>query len=166
VKVEPPPAKVEPPPVKVEPPPAKVEARPATPLPSSTDLPKAPEPPRARQDPPKPVDETEEDEAAIRRVIATYARAIENKDLALFRSIKPNLSGEERRRIEDGFRAVSSQRVTVTIQSITRQGREATVRLRRRDEIDAGGRRQTSESQQTLMLDKTGNTWIIREIGR
>jgi len=51
----------------------------------------------------------EDDEAAIRRVVATYQRAIENKDLALFRSVKPNLSREEERRIEEGFRAVTSQ---------------------------------------------------------
>ena len=29
---------------------------------------------------------------AIRRVVATYARAIETKDVALFRTVKPNLS--------------------------------------------------------------------------
>ena len=30
------------------------------------------------------------DDAAIRRLVATYGRAIESKDLALFRSVKPN----------------------------------------------------------------------------
>ena len=49
------------------------------------------------------------DESAIRRVVAAYARAIETKDLALFRSIKPNLGADEERRIQQGFRAVTSQ---------------------------------------------------------
>jgi hypothetical protein len=108
----------------------------------------------------------EDDEAAIRQVVAAYARAIETKDIALYRSVKPNLSAEEQRRIEDGFRAVASQRITVTIQSIDRRGQDATVRLRRRDVIQAGGRQQTADSQQTLTLSKASGGWLIREIGR
>jgi len=107
-----------------------------------------------------------DDDAAIRQVIATYARAIETKNVALFKAVKPNLSSEEQRRLEDSFRAVSSQRVNITILSITRHGREASVQMRRRDDIDAGGRRQTADSQQTVTLDRIGNTWVIREIGR
>ena len=102
----------------------------------------------------------------IRRVVATYARAIETKDVALFRSVKPNMSPDEQRRIEEGFRAVTSQRVDVTILAIDRQGQEASVRLRRRDTIQAGGRQQTADSQQTVTLAKTGAGWVIREIGR
>ena len=44
-------------------------------------------------------------------VTASYARAIETKDIGLFRAIKPNLSREEERRLQDGFRAVTSQKV-------------------------------------------------------
>jgi hypothetical protein len=109
---------------------------------------------------------SEDDEAAIRRVVATYAHAIETKDVALFRSVKPNMSVQEQRRIEEGFRAVSSQRVTISILGIDRRGQEASVRLRRRDEIDAGGRQQTSETQQTMTLTRNGGAWVIREIGR
>jgi hypothetical protein len=109
---------------------------------------------------------SEDDEAAIRRVIATYVRAIETKDLALFRSVKPNLSGAEERRIQDGFRTVTSQQVSLTILSIQRRGEGATVRLRRQDAIEAGGRRQTTESQQTMTLARSGGGWVIVEIGR
>ena len=108
----------------------------------------------------------EDDEAAIRRVVATYARAIETKDLSLFRSVKPNLSREDERRIAEGFRAVSLQQVNVTILSIERRGSEATVRLRRRDAIEAGGRRQTTETDQSMTLARTGSGWVIVEIGR
>ena len=41
----------------------------------------------------------------------------ETKDVSLYRSVKPNLSAAEQRTIEDGFRAVTSQRVTVAIQT-------------------------------------------------
>src|SRR5204863_10183930 len=59
----------------------------------------------------------ETEEAAIRRGVATYARAIETKDVALFRTVKPNLSSDEQRRIEEGFSAVASQQVNITILS-------------------------------------------------
>ena len=102
----------------------------------------------------------------IRRVIATYARAIETKDLALYRSVKPNLSAAEQKTIEDGFRAVTSQRVTINIQSIEHLGPDAIVRLRRHDVIQAGGRQQTADSQQSITLVRAASGWVIREIGR
>ena len=105
-----------------------------------------------------------EDEAAIRRLTASYGRAIETKDIGLFRSIKPNLTREEERRLQDGFRAVTSQRVNTTILSIDRKGDDATVVLRRRDTIQAQGREQTSESQQTLRLTRSAGNWVIVEI--
>ena len=109
---------------------------------------------------------SEDDDTAIRRVVATYAHAIETKDVALFRSVKPNMSPQEQRRIEEGFRAVSSQKVTINILGIERRGQDALVRLRRRDAIEAGGRLQTSETQQTMTLTRSGAAWVIREIGR
>jgi serine/threonine protein kinase len=122
--------------------------------------PSKPAPAPAAAEKPSP----EDDDAAIRRVTATYARAIEGKDLALFRSIKPNLSPEEERRLQNGFRAVTSQRVDLTILSVDRRGDDATVVLRRRDTIEAGGRQHTSDSQQTMRLARTGGGWKIVEI--
>jgi hypothetical protein len=78
-----------------------VPARPAPPPEAAAASPPAPE----RREP-APGRSGEADDAAIRRIVATYARAIENKDLQLFRSVKPNMSAEEQRRIEEGFRAV------------------------------------------------------------
>jgi predicted Ser/Thr protein kinase len=106
------------------------------------------------------------DESAIRRVVAAYAQAIETKDLALFRSIKPNLAADEERRIQQGFRAVTSQKVNITIVSIDRRGDQASLQLRRQDIIEAGGRRQSPESRQTMTLAKSNGSWFIVEIGR
>jgi len=108
----------------------------------------------------------ENDDALIRRVVATYARAIETKDLALFRSVKPNLSADEQRRIEEGFRAVSSQQVTLSVISLEQHGQQASVRLRRRDTIRAGGRQQTADSLQTMTFTRAASGWVISEIGR
>jgi hypothetical protein len=106
----------------------------------------------------------ESDDTVIRRVVATYARAIETKDLALFRSVKPNLTPDEQRRIEQAFRAVASQQVSMSVTSIEPRGSEALVHVRRRDTIQAGGRQQTTESLQTMTLTRTASGWVIREI--
>jgi hypothetical protein len=106
----------------------------------------------------------DEDDVAIRNVIATYGRAIESKDLGLFRLVKPNLSREEERRLQEGFRAVTSQHVTLTILSIDRRGDRATVLVRRRDVIQAGARQQEAERQQTLTLARSRDGWVISEI--
>ena len=80
----------------------------------------------------------------------TTRRAIEGKDLALFRSIKPNLSREEERRLQDGFRAVTSQRVNLRRVASIGSGDEASVVVQSpRRRFEAGGRKQTTESQQT-----------------
>ena len=107
-----------------------------------------------------------DDDAAIRAVVAAYARAIESKDLALFRSIKPNLGADEERRIQQGFRAVTSQKVNITIVSIDRRGDRATLQLRRQDIIEAGGRRQSPESQQTMTHGQEQRHLGHRQIGR
>jgi predicted Ser/Thr protein kinase len=139
--------------------PAPQVTAPVKPLPA----PPAAETAKPRPQPP-PGPTAEEDDAAIRQVTATYARAIEGKDLALFRSIKPNLSREEERRLQDGFRAVTSQRVDLTILSIDRRGDDASVILRRRDTIQAGGRQQTTESRQTMTLARTAAGWKVVDI--
>jgi ketosteroid isomerase-like protein len=103
----------------------------------------------------------------IRRVIDAWAQAIERKDLAAYRAVKPNLSPDEVRRIQEGFRAVSSQRVTITILGIDhRPPNLAVVRLRRRDTITAGGRQQTTDIEQSMTVARSGAGWTISEIGR
>jgi serine/threonine protein kinase len=178
----PPPA---PAPIPTDPTPQSSPATPAPPI-APSPIP-VPEPPPAKPAPseaaaikpaPSPVNpsgdrksaaesprEADED-GAIRAVVATYARAIESKDLALFRSIKPNLGAAEERRIQQGFRAVTSQKVNITIVSIDRRGDRATLQLRRQDIIEAGGRRQSPESRQTMTMAKSNGTWVIVEIGQ
>jgi hypothetical protein len=147
---------------------AKPEVRPTPPPPAARTesvAPVAPVAPGGRTEPAAPsAPVAPDDDAAIRRLAATYARAIEGKDLALFRSIKPNLSREEERRLQDGFRAVTSQRVNLTVMSIDRRGDQATMVVRRRDTIEAGGRQQTAESQQTMIVTRSNGQWVIVDI--
>ena len=175
--VEPPsapvsPAKPEPrpsPAVPESPPPGPVTTTPpaggtATPAPAAPAL----ERPPSEARPPEPgtpaPSQDEADEAAIRRVVATYGRAIEGKDLDLFRSIKPNLSRDEERRLEQGFRAVTSQRVALSVASIDRRGDTATVVVQRRDVLEVGGRQRTVDAKQVLTLGRTNGGWVIVQI--
>jgi len=137
-----------PPPVTLPP----ITAPPAT-VPAAT-LPPPTLPPAT----PAPVN----DEPAIRKLVAEYARAIEQKDLALFRAIKPNLSPDEEQRLRAAFQATSSQQVTISIVELRISGGQATVRINRRDAVDG----HVAASQQTLLLAKSGGGWMIREIGR
>ena len=137
----------------------------AAPEPDVVTPPPAPAPaPAAQPSRTPPPAAVEDDEAAIRRVVATYGRAIENKDLALFRTVKPNLSREEERRLTEGFRNVVSQRVELTILSVDRQNQSATVQVRRRDVIQTGRQQQTAESRQTFALERANGGWVIVEI--
>jgi hypothetical protein len=102
----------------------------------------------------------------VRAVIAAYERAIETKNLDLFRSVRPGLSAAEEGRLRESFRQVDSQDVTISINDLRIDGRSASVRLARSDVIVSGGRRQTQNSQQTIRLEKTGASWVIVEIGR
>jgi eukaryotic-like serine/threonine-protein kinase len=102
------------------------------------------------------------EEPAIRRVIADYERAIETRDLGLFRSIKPNLSGQEERTLRATFTQVKSHQIDMTLGPIEVDGTQARVRLSRHDVIDG----KPFDFQQNLVLVKQGGAWTIREIGR
>jgi hypothetical protein len=71
-----------------------------------------------------------------------------------------------RRRSRTASARWTSQRVTINIQSIEHRGQDAIVRLRRHDVIQAGGRQQTADSQQSITLVRAASGWVIREIGR
>ena len=102
-------------------------------------------------------------DAAIRQVIAQYARAIEGKDLALFRAVKPNLSGDEEKRLQDAFKAIKDQQVGISIDSVQVDGAQATVRVSRQDTIN--GKRMRAVNQ-TFRLVQSGPGWTIQQIGQ
>ena len=164
-----------PPPVAVVPSeatprPAPAPVSPAPPAPEPVAIAPAPQPPPEPARTEKPVADAPtppaqaNDDAAIRQLVSNYARAIESKDLSLFRSIKPNLSREEERRLQDGFRAVTSQRVNLAIVSLDRTGDTALVVVNRKDVVRAGGREYTTDSRQTLRMARTAAGWGIVDI--
>jgi serine/threonine protein kinase len=108
-----------------------------------------------------------QDEAAIRQVLADYERAVETKNLALFREIKPNLSASEEKTLADAFRNTDSQQVEMDVNSIAIEGDSATVNVSRRDIIVIRGRSQDGRSRpQSFVLSKSGGKWMILQIGQ
>jgi serine/threonine protein kinase len=152
-----------PPVVTTAPPPSLPVSAPVEPAPPVVEAtPPAPSPPPVAAPPPA----RESDDAAIRRVIGIYERAIESKDLTLFRSVRPSLSADEERRLRAGFEQVDRQEIDIRIESIAVIGDTATVRLARQDVVQRGGRSQTAASSQTLRLARRGTGWIIVELSR
>jgi serine/threonine-protein kinase len=102
------------------------------------------------------------EEPAVRRVIAEYGRALQNKDLALFRSLKPNLSGSEEDKLRASFANIKDWRVNISISSVEIDGNRATVRAARNDTVNG----KPVSLRQTFMLTKGAGGWTIREIGQ
>jgi serine/threonine protein kinase/tetratricopeptide (TPR) repeat protein len=102
-------------------------------------------------------------EAAIRGIIADYVRAIESKDVGLFKTVKPNLSGDEEKRLTESFKAIKSQKVGITVDAVQVDGGRATVRIHRQDTING---KETRSNQQTFTLVLAGGAWHIESIGQ
>jgi hypothetical protein len=118
-------------------------------LPAPT-LPAAPTPAAAGQEP------------AIRKVIADYGRAIESKDIALFKAVKPNLTPDEEKRLQESFKAIKSQQVGITIDAVQVDGAQAVVRVSRQDTINGT---RIKPIQQVFRLAQSGGAWSIQAIG-
>jgi hypothetical protein len=142
---------VQPQPTYVPPPSAAPAPLPTT-ASSPVSSPSAPAPATAVPDP---------GDAAVRRVLADYERAIEGKDINLFRSLMPGLSADAEKRLREAFGAVKSQDVGIAVDSVLVEGDRATVRVHRQDTIS--GRKQTS-TQQTFRLARSGGVWQIVSI--
>jgi len=102
-------------------------------------------------------------EAEVQRVIAEYGRAMETRDLALYRALKPDLSSEDEKRLREVFKAYKPQRVGITVDSVRIEGDRAMVQTTRQDVIDG---RPTKAVSQTFQLVRVGATWRIQSIGR
>jgi tetratricopeptide (TPR) repeat protein len=101
--------------------------------------------------------------SAVRQVIADYARAIETKDVGLFKTVKPDLSSDEEKRLQEAFRSIPSQQVGITIDAVEVDGAQAVVRASRRDSINGKPLR---PHQQTFRLVRKDGAWSIQSIGQ
>src|SRR5207247_4014790 len=102
-------------------------------------------------------------ESAVRQVIAGYVRAIETKDIALFKTLKPDLSSDEEKRLQEAFKSIPFQQVGITIDAVEVDGPRAVVRASRQDSINGTP---TRPHQQTFRLVRKDGAWSIQSIGQ
>ena len=102
-------------------------------------------------------------EAEIQRVVSDYARALESRDLVLYRTVMPGLRPEDESRLREAFKTYKPQRVGITVDSLQVEGDRASVRATRQDVIDG---RPTRAVTQTFQLVRVGAAWQIQAIGR
>jgi eukaryotic-like serine/threonine-protein kinase len=105
------------------------------------------------------------DEAAVRTVIEAYERAIEGKDIELYKRIWPTLSGADEKRLRDAFQRPTRQDVRITVESVVVDpgGATARARLSRNDTFDG---KPLSTTKQTVTLVKRPEGWTIKQIGQ
>ena len=103
------------------------------------------------------------EEPAVRRVIGDYKRALEGRDLALFKSVKPNTSADDEKKLRDSFGNIRSWEVAIDIETVRIEGDRAVVKVSRRDTVNG---QRTQPQTQTFTLVKGGAGWTIRDIGR
>jgi serine/threonine protein kinase/tetratricopeptide (TPR) repeat protein len=150
-------------------PPVQVPAPPVQPpvVVTPTTLPPLPPPslaaPTTTLPPPAPVAPVVNEDAAVRQVIADFARAVETKDIALYRAVRPGISAEDEKHLREAFKTIRSQTVTLTIHSVQVDGGRAVVKLSRRDTIDG---RSLNAMEQTIQLQKGPAGWAIQQIAQ
>ncbi len=103
------------------------------------------------------------DEAAVRQLVASFKRAIEEKDLALYKKLRPGLTPEDERRLRDAFNNVSSQQVDYSIDAISFDGDKATLQVTRNGRVSG---QPVPAVRQVLRLVRSDSGWVIAAIGQ
>ncbi len=103
------------------------------------------------------------DEAAVRQLVASFELAIEEKDLALYKKLRPGLTPEDERRLRDAFNNVASQQVDFSVDTISFDGDKATLRVTRTGRVSG---HTVPAVRQVLRLARSDSGWVIVEIGQ
>ena len=151
---------VEPPPMTVAPTPLPAPATPP-PTPFAVAQTAVATPPPAT--PPPAQKPAVDDQAAVRQVVARLKEAIEQKDLSLYKRLRPDLKPDEERRLRDAFQNVTSQQVDFTVDSVSVDGDRATLKVTRSGRVSG---QSVPSVRQVLKLARTENGWVITEIGQ
>jgi eukaryotic-like serine/threonine-protein kinase len=99
-------------------------------------------------------------EPAVRRVIADYGRAIESRDLNLYKSLRM-LSADQERSVKDSFKQKPFDRVVMNIDSVQIDGPRAVVRVTPQYTME--GKALPPKPQTFRLAQKDGN-WIIESM--
>jgi hypothetical protein len=102
-------------------------------------------------------------DAAVRHVISEYGRALESQDIGLYRSLKPDLSADDEKKLREAFKPIKSWVVGIRVESIQVEGDRATVKVTRQDVLNG---RPMKPAPQTFRLGRSGSGWYIQSIGQ
>jgi hypothetical protein len=96
-------------------------------------------------------------------VVANLKKAIEDKDLGLYKKVRPGLTADEERRLRDAFQNVASQQVDYAVDAVAIEGDKATVRVTRSGRVSGQA---MPAVRQVLRLTRAESGWVIVEIGQ
>jgi hypothetical protein len=96
-------------------------------------------------------------------VVSRLKQAIEQKDISLYKKLRPNLKPDEERRLRDAFQNVTSQEVDFSVDSISVEGDKATLHVTRSGRVSGQA---VPSVRQVLKLSRTESGWVIAEIGQ
>jgi ketosteroid isomerase-like protein len=99
----------------------------------------------------------------IERVIETYRRAIEARDVTQLRSAYPGLTAEQERAWRDFYGSVTELAATFRVQDLQVSGDHATARVAATYDFRAG-RRQTQNLDLTMTLEHRLGGWRLSSI--
>jgi serine/threonine-protein kinase len=150
---------------------AKAAATPSTTLPPATTLAAAPPttlpptaPPVTAPPPPTTLRAAgPSDDTLIRRALSEFARAIESKDIALYKTLRPSLSGDDERKLRAAFESIRSQEVELTVESVTIDGAQAVARAVRGGKVNGQA---VPTRREVYRLSKGPSGWSIVDIGQ
>jgi hypothetical protein len=118
------------------------------------DPPKAPVPPPTASNP----------RTEVRATLDNYVRAVETRDIALLRQVRPGLTDEEINRTRASNEIKRSQKVDLKVDEITINGDEAQALGRREDVIILrDGQRLRQDLKFTYTLKRGPRGWVIQE---
>jgi hypothetical protein len=118
------------------------------------DPPKAPAPPPTASNP----------RTEVRATLDNYVRAVETRDIALLRQVRPGLTDEEINRTRASNEIKRSQKVDLKVDEITINGDEAQALGRREDVIILrDGQRLRQDLKFTYTLKRGPRGWVIQE---
>jgi serine/threonine protein kinase len=138
-------------------------AAPAVPAAATTlAVPSAPSAPVAASKPAAPTPTNPR--AEVRATLDSYVRAVETKDVALLRQVRPSLTEEELSRTRASNEIKRSQKVDLKVDEITINGDEAQALGRREDVIILkDGQRLRQDLKFTYTLKRGPRGWVIQE---
>ena len=93
------------------------------------------------------------------RVIDDYMGAIERQDLSRMRSLAPDLTADQEKRLRDSFKTVKQQITIVSWDGFDIRGDRALVRLTSQSTVN--GNPQATQAR-VLHLTREGGSWSIR----